>query len=680
MGTFWIILAIIELLVIIAGVVVWLLGKKKNDAMVDNARLLAKGKLNIDDIPASGNSSSEDVIANGLNLIKSNMLTFVESTKQNTVVLSDAIDRLTENMKANQEGTEMIANNTINVEERTSKQLEMVEDNRQVMESNSVQLNQIGDSMTEIGDLLGETAQMSNNGMESLEGYNKEMDIVSEDLNNINETLVKFNDQIQKVYEVGDFIVDISTQLKLLSFNASIEAARAGETGRGFAVVAGEMTGMSEQTKEGMDRISTILTEIMTSSSHVTESINKVTESFNNSKATFREVNSSFRAINSNSTQIQTKITDINKMFSVMEDNFEHSKDIADQLYESAKDINETTEEIAGISEEVTAEATQIGENTAALDDMLIGIRKLISRFDTGVMPENNRSGKEIKIGMVSMNDNDFWYGVKRGANYAVKELASYKTKVTFTPINPGDDDDKVRGYIQSFIDQRYDAIIYPGFLGGVEKLLEQARSNGVKLMTFNCDCSNSKLRMACLKSDSIAQGELAAKSAADLIGKSGSVGILMGSDTIIGNVERRKGFINAIGKYKSIKLAGEISVKDDGDDVYKKTKEFMSKNPDVQILFLTNGFPEDAAKAVVDAGRKGKTKIVGFDLNPGLFPYIKNGAVGSIISQDSFGQGHDPIVLMYNHIAAGVPFPGETISCRASVADASNIDQLIEA
>lgn len=682
MGTFWIVLAVIELLVIIAGVVIWLLGKKKNDAMVDNARQLAKGKLNLDDIPTSGNNSSEDVIANGLNLIKSNMLTFVESTKQNTVVLSDAIDRLTENMKANQEGTEMIANNTISVEERTSRQLEMVDDNKKVMESNSDQLNEIGNSMTEIGDLLGETAQMSNSGMESLDGYNKEMDIVSEDLNNINETLVKFNDQIQKVYEVGDFIVDISTQLKLLSFNASIEAARAGETGRGFAVVAGEMTGMSEQTKEGMDRISTILSEIMTSSSHVTESINKVTESFNNSKATFAEVNSSFRAIYSNSTQIQTKITDINKMFTVMEDNFEHSIDIADQLYESAKDINDTTQDIAAVSQEVTAEATQIGENTAALDDMLKGIRKLIGRFDTGVMPENNRSGKEIKIAMLSMNDNDFWYGVKRGANYAVKELAPFRTKVTFIPIMPaeGDDDEKVRGYIRDLIDQKYDAIIYPGFLGGVENVLEQARSKGVKLMTFNCDCANTKLRMACLKSDSIAQGALAAKSAAELIGKSGTVGILMGSDTIIGNVERRKGFIDTLGKYKSIKLAGEISVKDDGDDVYKKTKDFLSKNSDVQILFLTNGFPEDAARAVVDAGRKGKTKIVGFDLNPGLFPYIKNGAVGSIISQDSFGQGHDPIVLMYNHIAANTPFPGETISCRASVADASNIDELIEA
>ena len=58
---------------------------------------------------------------------------------------------------------------------------------------------------------------------------------------------------------------------------------------------------------------------------------------------------------------------------------------------------------------------------------------------------------------------------------------------------------------------------------------------------------------------------------------------------------------------------------------------------------------------------------------------YIKNGSIGTIISQDSFGQGHDPIAMMYNHIVDRKPFPAEVISCRASVADASNIDDLIE-
>ena len=269
MIVFWIVLSVIELLVIIAGVIFFIIEGKNKKALSENARLLSKGKLNIDDLPVKGSVRDTDVIASCLNLIRSNLLTFIESTKQNTVILSDAVEKLTSSMRTNTEGNEHIANNTISVGERTEKQLEMVQDNISVVETNARKLEEIAAAMEEITDLLGETAGISDKGIESLEGYNREMDIVSADLNDINETLTRFNEQIRKVYEVGDFIIDISDQLKLLSFNASIEAARAGESGRGFAVVAGEMTAMSEQTREGMDRISSILNEIMSSSSGV---------------------------------------------------------------------------------------------------------------------------------------------------------------------------------------------------------------------------------------------------------------------------------------------------------------------------------------------------------------------------------------------------------------------------
>lgn len=681
MTVFWIVIAVIELIIIIVGVVFSVINKKNQSVMVDNAQQLVKGRLNIDDIPVSGNKSNFDIVSSGLNLIKSNLLTFIEATKQNTVVLSDAIDKLSSNMEANQVGSNKIAKNTLRVEERTAKQLEMVQDNMAVIESNSAQIEEIGESMKRIGEMLKDTAKISTDGMSNLEGYANEMDAVSKDLNNINSTLNRFNDQIQKVYEVGDFIVGISNQLKLLSFNASIEAARAGQAGKGFAVVADEMTDMSEQTRDGMERINAILSDIMQSSSGVTESIAKCTDTYNNSKSTFGEVTRSFTTINTNSIETQEKVSKITDMFTVMEGNSEQSKTIATQLYEAAHDINEMTGEIASISQEVSAEATQLGDNTVALDGMLAGIQRLLRRFDTGVLPTRNKPSKEIKIAMLSMYDNDFWYGVKRGANYALKELAELNAKVKFVPLIAGDTDfdEMVRGNIRSLIADGYDAIIYPGFLGGLDSVLEQAKAKGIKLMTFNCDCANPSLRLACLKSDSISQGEMAAKAAADLIGKNGQVGILMGDPTVIGNVERKQGFIDKISKYKGIKISGEVVVEDDGEDVYKKTKAWLEKDSAVQILFLTNGFPEDAARAVVDAKRSGKTMIIGFDLNPALFPYIKNGSIGTIISQDSFGQGHDPIVMMYNHIVDRKPFPAEVISCRASVADASNIDDLIE-
>ncbi len=681
MDKVFIVISVIELLIIVAGIAYLLSDRKKMKVVKENARLLVKGKLNLDDLPVGKNGSDADLIANDLNLIKSNMLTFVESTKQNTVILSDAVEKLTASMDANQKGNLHIANNTINVEERTSRQLEMVADNMSVAESNSAQLGEIDASMNEIVSKLNETADISDHGIADLENYNRQMEVVSDDLQKINETLNRFNEQIQNVHEVGDFIVNISNQLKLLSFNASIEAARAGDAGRGFAVVASEMTGMSEQTKEGMDRINALLNDIMESSAGVAKSIEVCTDTYNNSKASFGGINTSFRMINTNSSEIQTMIEAINDKFKVMEGNYSHSIDIANRLYDTAKDINEMTGEIAGISEEVTAEATLIGENTAALEGMLTGIHKLIRRFETGVIPTNSRPGREIRIALLSMNDNDFWFGVRRGANYAVKELAEFRAKARFVPLvfGDGDNDAMVRDIIKGLVDEKFDAIIYPGFLGGIESALDYALAKGVKLMTYNCECANTKYRLACLKPDSIQQGAQGADCAAEMIGKTGTVGILMGNDEIIGNVERKKGFEDQIAKYKSINLAKIAHVRDDGDDVYKKTRELLESNKDIQVLFLTNGFPGEAAKAVMDAGRVGKTKIIGFDLNPSLFQYIRNGSIGAILSQDSFGQGHDPIVLMYNYIVDGTPFPGETIPCRCSVADASNIDELIE-
>ena len=116
------------------------------------------------------------------------------------------------------------------------------------------------------------------------------MKAMSEDLGRINNILSKFNSEIERISEVGDFIIEVVDQLKLLALNASIEAARAGEAGRGFAVVANEMNSMSTKTREGMDTISEILSEITDSSRMVNESIENCTNTYNKSNEAFNTV------------------------------------------------------------------------------------------------------------------------------------------------------------------------------------------------------------------------------------------------------------------------------------------------------------------------------------------------------------------------------------------------------
>lgn len=683
MNTFFIVVMTVEAICIL--LLAFFLAKSSlaYRKIMNKAELIVKGKLDVEDILVEGSKNSAAVVASAFDSIKNNLLTFIEATKVNVITLSDAIEVLSSSVDANLAGNEQIAEGVTAVAQKSSDQLEMVEKNMELIESSNIQVQEIEDSMLQIKEKLDETVQTSKTGINEVNKYSADINVVSEDLARINQIMEEFNAEIKQIEEVGDFIIGINNKLMLLAFNASIEAARAGQAGRGFVVVADEMNKMSIDTKEGMEKITRIVGEIIGSSNEVNDSIKNCENTFNQSKATFESVDASFQSINQQAFDIHNSVQVISEKTGMIAENSNELKRQADGLYEASHQISERTLEVAAASEETAAESSQISTNVGELSGMLSGIQTLLKQFNTAVVPTQKDSGRKIKVVFFTMLDNEFWYGVRRGVFYAMKELADKNVYIDYMPLGLDPNkpqEDQMNEKIKACINESYDGIIFPGFVTYADRALNDAISRGIKVVAYNCECPPSVKRLAVFSPDGYDAGGIAAKQMEKALNKKGDIAIISGDLAIQVNKDRKDGFLNRISSNKGIHVVSEDIVPDTSEATYQKAAEILRKCPDISAFYVTTGFQTDIAKAIEDAGLTGRVVTVGFDDNQEIFEYIKKGIIYATITQDPFGQGHDPIVWMYNHVVAGEQFPREQMGCRLSVINNENVGNLISA
>lgn len=87
---------------------------------------------------------------------------------------------------------------------------------------------------------------------------------------------MKRAENISRINDLADAILDISEQTNLLSLNAAIESARVGEAGNGFAIVANEIKKLAENSVHTVDEIQSITKDVISSVSELSDSSGQI--------------------------------------------------------------------------------------------------------------------------------------------------------------------------------------------------------------------------------------------------------------------------------------------------------------------------------------------------------------------------------------------------------------------
>ena len=311
-------------------------------------------------------TSSELVyIKNGINLFIQTLQRVMKDVKSGTVVLTDSSSIVHSRI---QMATDNVTNTSAALEELSAS-----------MENVSSTTSLISDKLRNVKAAADEITAEAENGTVTASNIKSEADVIKrtasqkkantgarmEELSAVLTQSVRESENVGKINELTNVILDIASQTNLLALNASIEAARAGAAGKGFAVVAEEISSLAENSRHtagNIQKISQEVTQAVTTlSGNATEVLNFINTTVIADYDSFVETGK----------QYEDTAVLINKMLDKFTAKAENLKSIMDEMSSSISSIAHSVQESSQAINMSANNSSQIVSDIQGIGDAL---------------------------------------------------------------------------------------------------------------------------------------------------------------------------------------------------------------------------------------------------------------------------------------------------------------------
>lgn len=283
-------------------------------------------------------------MANGINLFIEELQSIINTIKDKSELIQDSATMMDEKVS----DSNRIALNVSAVSEELSASIEETTATLdQISEGSSSVVKNVmnmSDDSMENAENMSDIKNKANKLMSDTElSKQNAMDTISNIINIVN-VAIKESESVEKINELTEEILKISSQTNLLALNASIEASHAGDAGRGFAVVANEIRNLAEVSRDTANNIQEI-------NNIVVQAVNKLSES----------ASQMIRMVNDNVMNDYDKFVDIIRQY----------KDDADYTYTVLQSFSDKA---MSIKETMIAMNNGINDISTAMNDSAQGV------------------------------------------------------------------------------------------------------------------------------------------------------------------------------------------------------------------------------------------------------------------------------------------------------------------